>query len=116
MIEAHHFGSETSSATPIGDSPDVARNKECARGRRGDSPSVDEESEEPDFSPPRTGGDRVPELDELVDQDERDERAMNAGVDNSKGGARTREQRAPAQNGERGRSRKAPRAGRSSPR
>eukprot|EP00959_Pyramimonas_sp_CCMP1952_P034973 732248-Pyramimonas_sp.AAC.1 len=46
----------------------------------------------PDFSLPRTNRDRVPELDELVMQDERDDLAKSADVDIIKRGVITREQ------------------------
>eukprot|EP00959_Pyramimonas_sp_CCMP1952_P332778 6968627-Pyramimonas_sp.AAC.1 len=66
-----------------------------------------------DFSLPRTNRDRVPELDELAMQDERDDLAQNRDVDFVNGGVRTREQHAPTSSSERARPSKAPRVGRS---
>eukprot|EP00959_Pyramimonas_sp_CCMP1952_P148889 3114750-Pyramimonas_sp.AAC.1 len=58
----------------------------------------------PDFSLPRSNRDRVPELYELVMQDERDDSAQNRDVDFINRGVRTRELHAPTPNSERGRS------------
>eukprot|EP00959_Pyramimonas_sp_CCMP1952_P188882 3950607-Pyramimonas_sp.AAC.1 len=59
--------------------------------------------------------DRIPELDELVMQDERAELAQSMDVDIIERSAGRREQHTPAPSSERGRSSKASRAGRSSP-
>eukprot|EP00959_Pyramimonas_sp_CCMP1952_P224672 4697896-Pyramimonas_sp.AAC.1 len=49
----------------------------------------------PDFTLPRINRDRVPELDELAMQDERNETAQSRDVDFSNRGVRTREQHTP---------------------
>eukprot|EP00959_Pyramimonas_sp_CCMP1952_P402025 8424355-Pyramimonas_sp.AAC.1 len=69
-----------SSAHPIMNSPDAVRVVKSTREVTGATPHP----LTPDFSLPRTSRDRVPERDELVAKDERDDLARKMDVDTSK--------------------------------